>query len=303
MKKNMLPQTNPHYAAIAQEILAKKEFVNYYTVECQKINGYEVYGCDVPLSEQEVAELRSVLAGKENKELDYLTNEISFYEKIEKIAHEEIGECELGEILIDHPIHKMSVTAVSLPSAAAEPVKWSLLVPIEDEEYLQLLAWRLANRQAPFQRFAGEHPDLFCKISNSVENQITPDPYVLYLKEIDADIFDAMGEPDLNYSITNPFSDKFARLDLQIKEKQLRLIYQFDPSLDDYCQELCNINAIEVQQAYNVSNYLEMGEKIFQGYDWGKECDVFSRFEQFLKDQNISYQKVYQKSASEESQK
>lgn len=288
MKKNMQPQTNPHYAAIAQEILAKKEFVNYYTVEYHENDCGSEDWREIPLTEQEVAELRSLLA-EEDYPLFELEDQISFYQKIEEAIDSNGFYYFPCSIDLDHPIHYMEVTVVAMPSADAEPMKCSLHVSIKDEERLQLLTWRLANRRAPFQRFACEHPDLFCKISRSVENQACYTlPYIVYLDEIDAEIFNAVGEPDYEVCIYAHYTNEISEvMNVYFSERKMSINYQYLCGDSITGWDFVDMDAIALERIYGVSTYSELASKLKEDFGYGFKS--LKAFTDFLTENHITY--------------
>lgn len=180
------------YLEMAKQAVMKKQFTNYYTVECEDANEFQSYIL-VPLSDKEVEGLKTAL---ENPEIRVLYNleefgDISFYEKL-------CGDAGLLpiDIFLDQPDSGMVATMVVQKSVDSEPIKFQFTMEISKEDYTLLLAWYLQNNGRSLNFLLYDYPDLFYKLSNTIimRTGCRFYGYIIFLDEIEKDAAECLAQ-------------------------------------------------------------------------------------------------------------
>lgn len=287
MSENLMLQLNEtkeaeyaRYYELAKKVVAQKSFDNYYCVECQ--NDGCVDFLSVKLSDSEVSLVKTQQA-ETGEGIWALQEEIPFYDKLCK------GDYYPVDIDFDAPLHKMGITMVYMANADAWPIKETVMVEISDEDYTALLAWSMQNRKAPFSRLVIDNPDLYRRLSKIIHNRFAYSiSHMVFLDEIEKDVIKALGEPDVHTHIYYNCDDKkMEHVDVHIMEKHLSVVYESVKFFYSYT-DFSDIDAIAMQEAYGVSTYAELVDKMRADFGHIKSK---GKLEKFLIEHNIAFNK------------
>lgn len=185
------------YLEMAKQAVMKKQFTNYYTVECEDANEFQSYIL-VPLSDKEVEELKTALENPEIREL-YNLEEFGdlyagYYELYEKLCG---GTGLLPiDIFLDQPDSGMVATMVVQKSVDSEPIKFQFAMEISKDDYTLLLAWYLQNKGRSLNFLLYDYPDLFYKLSNTIimRTGCSFCGYIIFLDEIEKDAAECLAQ-------------------------------------------------------------------------------------------------------------
>lgn len=288
------------YSKLAREIFEKKNKDNWYEVfgeNCNDVDSIET-SIRVRLSDEEVRFLKDLLNNPEEEfTLEELQEEIPFYDKL--TLDEPFFFFVPKSIDFEHPIHFYTFTAVILKTKDATPEKSNCKIPLSDEEYITLIAWRLQHRSESFNNLYESHPVIcyslnsrFISILGYHEVRIDlNDPFLVFMDEIDEDVFDAVGEEDFVedvFSYTN--ENKTGHTFLSIKEKVLGFFLEDIDNmftLKGKRKYLTEIDAIAVQKAMEATCYQDLYDKIKAQF--GNGMEDFDNFKLFLDECGITY--------------
>lgn len=297
--RTFLDKSDDKYGAIARRIFERKPLKKYYEVFL-----YEVYdddwqddGCShyVPLSDEQVDFLRNLLQ-EHDEDLWELEEEIPFYEKL--TDKPSLISTAPKSIDLDHPVHFYSFHAVIMETKDSQPKKVPFRLLLSDEEYLYLLKWRLQNRGSSFNSLSEQNPALFCRLTNKTTwclgepflGWVIQSPFLVFMDEVDQDVFDEVGEPDFNDQVFEDLTgNRNMHTVLDIKEKVLSFFLEdVDDRLVGTRKDIEKVDAIAVQKALGATCYEEVYEKMKEHY--GKDLAGFDLFRKFLDDHSIAYE-------------
>jgi len=288
------------YSKLAREIFEKKNKDNWYEVfgeDCH-CEDYIETSIRVRLSDEEVRFLKDLLNNPEEEfTLEELQEEIPFYDRL--TLEEPFFFFVPKSIDFEHPIHYYAFTAIVMKSEDDAPKKKRCKLPLSDEEYIQLISWRLQNREESFNNLYERHPDIsyflnrrFISILGHLELGIDLyDPFLVFMDELDKDVFDAVGEPEFGeevFSYSN--DDKIGHTVLNIKEKVLEFTLEDIENmytLHGKRKYLMEIDAIAVQKAMGATCYSDLYDKIKTRF--GNGMEDFDNFKLFLDECGITY--------------
>lgn len=282
------------YLDEAEAVVAHKKWSDYYPVFVTGPDGVED-GYEVVLSTREVAFLKDLLA-RNQRPLYALKEHIPFYDKLTPPFYrkEAAPYAKISTIEWEKPVHRMAVTVVGLLNATAELEKMNLEIPIEKEDYLILLAWKMQHRAATFQQFGYEYPEIFRRVSDEIENLwYLGMPYIVFLDEVETDVRHVLGERNHNRAILSASNEDTGAgecLLVRLGEKKLHMEYRRHTDFQhaEICCELFDIDAIALEQAFGVTTYAALADTI---RDWFGDFEHMDAFTNYLKEHGIAYQK------------
>ena len=296
--QTFVDRNDDKYGSIARRIFERKTLKKYYEVFLWELFGddWQDDGCShyVPLSDEQVDFLRNLLQ-EHDEDLYELEEEIPFYEKLTD-EHSLINTAPKS-IDLDHPVHFYSFHAVIMETKDSQPKKVRFRLLLSDEEYLYLLKWRLQNRGSSFNSLSKENPALFCRLTSKTTWCLgepflgweIQSPFLVFMDEVDQDVFDEVGEPDFNDQVFEDLAgNRNMHTVLDIKEKVLTFFLE---DVDEYLvgtrKYIEDVDAVAVQKALGATCYKEVYEKMKEYY--GKDLSGFDLFKQFLDDHSIAY--------------
>ena len=289
---------NDKYAKLAREIFEKKNKDNWYEVsgeDCHCEDSIET-SIRVRLSDEEVRFLKDLLNNPEEEfTLEELQEEIPFYDKL--TLDEPFFFFVPKTIDFEHPIHYYTFTAIIMKTDDDAPKKKRCKLPLSDEEYIHLISWRLQNREESFNNLYERHPDICYSLNSRLISRLgnydfdLTDPFLVFMDEIDKDVFDAVGEADFGEEVFSYSNDnRIGHTVLNIKEKVLEFTLEDIENmytLDGKRKYLMEIDAIAVQNAMGATCYKDLYDKIKARY--GNSMEDFDKFKVFLDESGIVY--------------
>ena len=292
--------SDDRYTELARKIFDAKKKNRFYEVSGTQWDGAGDTSWDasimVHLTDDELALVDGILETmeKEGCSLEELQDEIPFYQKL-------CPDMDFGFFVpdfIDKNSYSLYYTfsALIAKTSDGDVQRRNTRIPIKDEEYITLLKWRLQNRRSSFNGLAESHPQLFCDLTRRFLIRLgypeagldLNDPFLIFMDELDKDVFDEIGEDSLSEQIFECEEGEYrGHTCLNIKEKVLCFFMEnVTWGLKGKRQTVDGVDAIAVQKVLGVQDYNGIYNAVKSRF--GGSLDGVSQFRQFLDTEGIS---------------
>lgn len=187
-------------AAIANYLATKSRTTRYRVEYIRDVDDFDPY-CLFDFSEEQLTLAKELVArAEEDGEYPwaYLVDEESIkkYAFLQLPGDEGFGEYALAKIDLDNPVPVYKFRLALFDKGFEEkPRMLDYWVELKDEEYAQLVEWRLWFRRYDFHSLAYAKPELFRKLINDFDSRFCEDiapyggpAYLVDMTELDEDV-------------------------------------------------------------------------------------------------------------------
>lgn len=295
-----MEQKQSRYTTLATEYLKSKGAPSYYVVTyLGEEGGFDPSEYKMITDEQR-AELEAAQAQYKAEECD-LREHFADCDVPEYLAFSDLGDNCLYdatpiEIEFDVRYVKCGVKVAAFYDGIDNaPKVYDTYMFLTEAEYIQLLAWQMANRRCNFNDLLGANYELFSIINQKIRGGWSKD----YISPIDTPIFavdlveckqdalKALGEPSVHYSIYEKFTNEKSEMTLLDIEERVLAFHYSSGGNDQYCYwGVENVDAIAVERAFGVDSYRDIAEHMTAEFG---DAEGVAKFQKYLDDNKIDY--------------
>lgn len=290
------------YNKIAQELLSQKGWPRYFTFGYYSEDlGDEVFDFSIPLTVEQYKRARAIVEECKSKEVPlseyFCDNDAPEFMLLER----EGFFSEPWEINLDEAYYPCSVKmAIFYDGIDQAPQVVERRIVLSHSEYLELLEWQLACRNASYNDLCDAKPQMFKAVDGKLRMAFAADgvtvmPYEVpvfaaELTGIKEDALLLCGEGELQREIYYRDDEDFVEHTfVDIEDRLMRIFFEhYDYSGQKVVQAhiLEDIDAVAVEQALGVDSYAGIADSLSVYFG---SRDGVARFAEFLRSKSIDF--------------